>query len=192
MDELIKKIISIYFGISISDVFIKITKLNCIYFKSKKSAVKLKYKKGLMSCSKEDLRIPRIMHISAILNLCKYSFNPVSVFETTKNLFLNEDEFISGYVDLFNYTYEEINENEEIERAEVSKLLADIYREYKEYLPDSYMGSKLEDETIRISRKEMIKFLKRNKIIMEEIPSEDPEYVDYNVMLLDKAKKLVK
>lgn len=192
MDELTKKIISIYLGISISDALIKITKLNTIYFKSKKASTQLKYKKGLMSSSKEDLRIPRIMHLSAIINLCKHSFNPANAFETTKNMFFNEDEFISGYVDLFNYTYEVININEEMERTEVAKFLADIYREYEEYLPDSYMGNKLEDESIRISRKEMIKFLKKHKIILEELPTEDPEYADYNVMLLNSAKKLIK
>ena len=186
MDDLIKKIMTIYLGISFSDAFVKINKLNYIYFKSKKNATKLTYKKGLMSCSKENLKLPRIMHISAIMNLCKYSFDPINTFTTTKNLFINEKEFVEGYIDLFNYVYEEINENEELERTEVARFLSEIYSEYKDYLPDNYKGQKLEDETIRISRKEMIKFLKKNSIILEEIKSDDNDYIDYNVMLLKK------
>lgn len=186
MDNKMNYLLCTYAGISVTDALIKTLKLNSIYFKAKKSATKLKYKKGLMGISKETKKLPRIMHIYVIISLYKYSLIPIYCIESTKNIFKREEDFINEYIDLFNYAYEEINNDEEIERTDVAEFLANVYKDFKDYLPDTYKGHKLEDESIRISRKEMIKFLKKNRIILERIPTDDDEYEDYSVMLLDK------
>lgn len=166
MYEKSKYVLGVYATLSMTDALIKVLKLNSIYLKAKKASIKLKYRKGLMQCSKEDLKLPKEVHFFATLNLCKYSLVPVRGFRITSNIFLQEETFIEEYIKMFNSIYNKINENEELERSDVAEFLADMYDEYCDYLPDSYKGHKLLDGTIRISRKEMIKFLKKNKIIL--------------------------
>lgn len=181
-----KSLIAAYTTLSVSDALTKILKLNQIYFKAKKSAVNLKYRKGLMQCSKQDLKLPINLHLFAIISLCKYSLIPVYGLLLTINIFKNEEIFKKEYLDMFNSIYNEINENEELERSDIALFLADVYEEFSYALPDSYKGHKLSDATIRISRREMIKFLKKNKIILEELPVEEEGYTDYNVICLKK------
>lgn len=186
MDERVKYLLEAYGMISASDALIKTLKLGSIYFKAKKSAVNLKYRKGLMSSSKQDLKLPKQMHIFTILNLCKYSLIPVTGFKTTFNIFKQKEMFVEEYIDMFNSIYNGINEDEELERSDIAKFLADIYKDFEYALPENYKGHKLPDATIRISRMEMIKFLKKNKIILEELPPQEEGYTDYNVICLKK------
>lgn len=186
MDEKVKYLLETYGVISISDALMKSLKLNSIYLKAKKASTNLKYRKGLMQCSKQDLKLPKQMHLYIILNLCKYSLVPGFGYKTTFDIFSQEETFIEKYIDMFNFIYNEINENEEIERSYVAIFLADVYEDFSYALPESYKGHKLSDATIRISRKEMIKFLRKNKIILEELPTEKEGYIDYNVICLKK------
>lgn len=186
MDERVKYLLGAYATLSVSDSLIKTIKLSSIYFKAKKASTNLKYRKGLMQQSKQDLKLPKQMHLYTILNLCKYSLIPGFGFKTTSNIFSQEETFIKEYIDMFNYIYNEINEDEELERSDVAELLKDVYEDFSYALPESYKGHKLSDASIRISRKEMINFLKKNKIILEELPTEEEGYIDYNVICLKK------
>lgn len=186
MDERVKYILEAYGAISVSDALIKILKLNSIYLKAKKASTNLKYRNGLMWQSKQDLKLLKQMHLYAILNLCKYSLIPVLNFKITSNIFNQKEIFIEEYIDMFNYIYNGINEDEELERSEVATFLASIYEDFNYALPESYKGHKLSDATIRISRKEMIKFLKKNKIILKETSTDD-EYTNYDVICLKKV-----
>lgn len=186
MDDRVKCLLGAYGALSISDALIKSLKLSSIYFKAKKSAVNLKYRKGLMQCSKRDLKLPRYLHLYVTLNLCKYSLLPGYCFSLTSSIFKKEEQYIKEYLDMFNYIYNGINEDEEEERSDVAEFLKDVYEDFSYALPESYNGHKLSDATIRISRKEMIKFLKKNKIILEELHTEEEGYIDYNVICLKK------
>lgn len=186
MNELLMNLGILYGGITIIDASIKCLEMNKIYNEAKKSVSKLKYRKGLMQTSKEDLKFIKSVHIGAMIDTCKYSFVPGYCFETTRRIFENKKDVLDSYIKLINNVYEKINDGEETERTYVAEFLAVIYSEYKDYLPDTYMGHKLEDATIRISRDEMIKFLKRNKILLTKLYDYDDGYIDYNVRLIKK------
>lgn len=186
MDENMQILLTSYAGFTLTDLIFKLHRLNIIYSEAKKSAVKLKYKKGLMQCSKSDLKTPKYLHLYASLMLCRYSFIPVVSHITSYNMITERDTFFDEYSRLINSIHNEINENEESERQDVAKFISRVYEEFPDALPEYYKGHKLSEATIRISRSEMIKFLKKNKIILEELPTEVEGYVDYNVMLLKK------
>lgn len=185
MDERLKALIAAYAGITVTDVVAKTLKLNSLYLKAKKSCTKLKYRSGLMSSNKKYLRFPLSMHIFALLNLCSISLVPVLNIRSTENLYKDDNLFFDEYLNMFNSIYEDINKCEEEERSYVAKFLSQMYSTYSEYLPESYMGHRLDDETIRISRKEMIKFLRKNGIILEEKNVSD-DGIDYAVYVLKK------
>ena len=186
MNDNLQMLLTTYAGLTVTDLMFKLSKINSIYLEVKKSAVKLKYKKGLMQCSKTDLKVPKQLHFYASLMLCRFSFIPGINLITTYNMLTEKNTFYDEYLTMMNSIHKEINENEEIERQDVADFIAQVYEEFKDVLPESYKGHKLSDATIRISRSEMIKFLKKNKIVLEEIPTEEEGYVDYNVMLLKK------
>ena len=62
MNDNLQMILTTYAGLTVTDLMFKLSKINSIYLEVKKSAVKLKYKKGLMQCSKTDLKVPKQLH----------------------------------------------------------------------------------------------------------------------------------
>lgn len=169
-----------YLGVSFTDMIIKISKLTQYYNKAKKDSIDLKYTKDLLEDSKEYLKSLKLMNIFSILRICLPSFIPIYSQITTIGLFDNE-EIYNTYLEMFNYVYEEINKFEELDRSYVADLIKEIYEDYDTNLPEEYKGHKLSDSTLRISRKEMYKFLKEYGIFLKEIAVYEDGTADYSI-----------
>lgn len=176
-----------YAGISISDLITKIIILNHLFHKAKKEAPELIYKDHLTLESIKDLIDIRLVHIYTLFGISFSSFIPGYGQYTTNNMLVERDNFYNAYKDLFKFSYDEINKIEEHDREGCAKFLKELHDsiDFKDAIGDEYKRHRFEDESIRISRKEMIKFLKKKRIILEEI-NNDGEYTDYQVKLLDK------
>lgn len=186
-EKILMELLAFYVGISVSDLLIKIIVLNHLYNKAKKEAPKLLYKDNMVLENLKILFDVRLVQFYTIFNTSFSSFVPGYGQYTTKNILDRKDDFYNAYKELFNIRYNEINEIEEYDREGVAMFLKKLHdsEDFREAIGDEYKGHKFEDETIRISRKEMIKFLKKKRIVLEEI-STDGEYTDYNVKLLNK------
>lgn len=182
----LKELLIFYFGVSGCDAVAKLYLLNSIYFKALKDAPELKYD-DLSLESKKDLLDIKIMHAQILFSLLYLSFIPGFGFYTTRNIIDRKEDFEDAYKELVKEKYNEINQIEEFDREGCATFLKELHEseEFKDAIGDEYKGHKFEDETIRISRKEMIKFLKKRRIVLEEMGT-DGEYTDYYVKLLDK------
>lgn len=169
-----------YLGVSFTDMIIKISKLTQYYNKAKKESIDLKYTKDLLKDSRDYLKTLKLMNFFAILRICLPSFVPIYGQLSTIGLFNNEDIY-NTYLEMFNYAYEEVNKFEELDRTYVANLIKEIYEDYDTNLPSEYMGHKLSDSTIRISRKEMYKFLKEYGIFLKEIEVYEDGTADYSI-----------
>lgn len=183
----LKSLLIFYFGVSGGDLAAKLIILNQIYFKALKEAPKLKYTDDLSLESKKNLLDIKLMHAQVLFGILYLSFIPGVGFCTTKNILDRKEDFKDAYDMLIKSSYDEINEIEEYDREGCAIFLKELHdsEEFREAIGDEYKGHKFEDATIRISRKEMIKFLKKKRIVLEEMGT-DGEYTDYYVKLLDK------
>lgn len=193
MDDIMNNLLLIsmeYGGLTTVDLMTKISILNSIYYKTKRNCTKLKYRKNLTTESKIQLRELTEVHLLSITTICKSSFIPILREIWTNNLFNNYEECYSDYLKFFNDTIEYVNNIEEESRRDVSETLKMVYESCFEYLPDTYKGYNLCDETIRISENEMIKFLKKYKIFLTVEIEDDHKYYDIDYSKSKKYKKI--
>ncbi len=193
MNEIMNKLLLIsleYGGLTTVDLMTKITVLNSMYYKAKRNSIKLKYKKNLTSESKFQLRELREAHLLGIMAVCKNAFVPILREACTCRLFNNYEDCYSVYLQLFNDTIDNVNNIEEESRRDASEILKMVYESCVDYLPDTYKGYNLSDETIRISESEMIKFLKKYKIYLTTEIDDDHKYYGIDYSKSKKYKKI--
>ena len=169
-----------YLGVSFTDMIIKISKLTQYYNKAKKDSIDLKYTKDLLKDSRDYLKSIKVVQAYTLVRLIMTSFVPIYGQISTIGLFNNE-QIYNTYLEMFNDIYKSVNDFEELERSYVADLIKEIYEDYDTNLPSEYKGHNLSDSTIRISRKEMFKFLKSYGIFLKEIQTYEDGTVDYSI-----------
>ena len=185
MNEDLKNLLFLYLNVAVSSNIVSGLKLVSLFLKAKKNADKLIYDKNLSYDSKWEMSSNYVAVLSDLLVMFKDSliplvggvYNVLEVYDTDK-------ETYEYYLSMINESIETINEYETLEREEVAKKLKQVYEEFKEVLPDTCMGHKIDAETIRISEKELKSFLRKYGIKVS-IKYDD----EFNKKLIIKTNK---
>lgn len=165
MNEDLKNLLFLYLDVVVSSNIVSGLKLISLFLKAKKNADKLLYDKNLSFDSKWEMYSNYVALLVDLFNIFKDSLIPLvggvyNVFE----VYDTDEETYEYYLNMINEYIKTINEYEKIERQEVAQELNKIYAEFNDILPDTCMGHKIEDESIRISEKELKSFLKKHGI----------------------------